>query len=401
MKKIILTCAVLLSVNCTFAQKSNVNKANAAINVAASNPKEINYEKIDEAWELIQPAMTDPVSSVMPETWNIAGRVQVFYMNKMLTDRNATGELDTKKFFENQKLIIEYYSKCDELEHTPNKKGKLPKEVFRPLNQTVAKGARTNLINAGGMFATSDPDLSIMYINYFYESANNSIFTGLTDLIPADSIQGDISYYLATAYKTKGDDIKAMEALEKSLTSKQYGKYACGELVILCDKHGKKELKDKYTQYGYDNYPELSQYGQWLTVDKIEKKDWDGALKICDEIIARFPEDKFAYYNKGRIMFELKKFDEAFEAYVKASEVDANNAEALSMAGRSQYMKASVNADNKAVRDAAFKLAIEYFTKVEASSPDRTDLYGYELYVCYTNTNQAAKAKPYSKYYNK
>ena len=104
MKKIILSCAVVLSVNCVYAQKSNVNKANAAIAAAAANSKEINYEKIDEAWALIQPAMTDPVSSIMPETWNAAGRIQVFYMNKMLTDRNTTGELDTKKFFENQKM---------------------------------------------------------------------------------------------------------------------------------------------------------------------------------------------------------------------------------------------------------------------------------------------------------
>ena len=401
MQKIILSCAVVLSVNCVYAQKSNVNKANAAIAAAAANSKEINYEKIDEAWALIQPAMTDPVSSIMPETWNAAGRIQVFYMNKMLTDRNTTGELDTKKFFENQKMIVEYYSKCDELEHTPNKKGKLPKEVFRPINQTVAKGARANLINAGGMLATSDPDLSIMYINYFYDCAKNSIFTGLTDLMPADSVQADINYYLATAYKTKGDDVKTMEALEKSLTSKQYGKYACGELIILCDKHGKKDLKEKYTQYGYDNYPELSQYGQWLVVDKIEKQDWEGALKICEELITRFPDDKFAYYNKGRVMFEQKKYDEAFEAYVKASEVDSDNAEALSMAGRCQYMKASVNADKKPIRDAAFKTAIEYFTKVESIAPERTDLFGYELYVCYTNTNQAAKAKPYSKFYNK
>ena len=105
MKKLILSCAVVLSVNCVYAQKSNVNKANAAIAAAAANSKEINYEKIDEAWALIQPAMTDPVSSIMPETWNAAGRIQVFYMNKMLTDRNTTGELDTKKFFENQKYL--------------------------------------------------------------------------------------------------------------------------------------------------------------------------------------------------------------------------------------------------------------------------------------------------------
>ena len=171
-------------------------------------------------------------------------------MNKMLNERNTTGELDTKKFFENQKMIVEFCSKCDVLEHTPNKKGKMPKEVYRLLNQRTAKVARMNLRTAGSMLAVSDPDLCIMYINYYNESAKNSIFTGLTDIADPDSVVGDINYYLAIAYKTKGDEANAIVALEKSLASKQYGKFACGELVMLYDKLGKTEMKDKYIKYG-------------------------------------------------------------------------------------------------------------------------------------------------------
>jgi hypothetical protein len=165
MKKILL-CALVMAAGTAFAQKSNLNKANVALNAVTANPKEMNYEKLDEAWELIQLAMEHPQTSVMADTWNTAARIQAFYMNKMLNERNVTGQLDTKKFFENKKMIVEFYSKCDVLEHTPNKKGKLPKEIYRPLNQSVAKGARANLRNAGGMLAVSDPELSIMYINY-------------------------------------------------------------------------------------------------------------------------------------------------------------------------------------------------------------------------------------------
>lgn len=161
MKKVLL-CALVMAAGTAFAQKSNLNKANAALTAFNANPKELKYEKLDEAWGLIQLAMEHPQTAVMADTWNTAARIQVFYMNKMLNDRNVTGELDTKKFFENQKQIVELYSKCDELEHTPNNKGKLPKEVYRPLNQQVAKGARANLRNAGGMLAVSDPDLSII-----------------------------------------------------------------------------------------------------------------------------------------------------------------------------------------------------------------------------------------------
>jgi tetratricopeptide (TPR) repeat protein len=366
-----------------------------------ANPKEMNYEKLDEAWELIQLAMEHPQTSVMADTWNTAARIQAFYMNKMLNERNVTGQLDTKKFFENQKMIVEFYSKCDVLEHTPNKKGKLPKEIYRPLNQSVAKGARANLRNAGGMLAVSDPELSIMYINYYNESAKNSIFTGLTDIVDPDSVMGDINYYLATAYKTKGDEENAVLALEKALASKQYGKFACGELVMLCDKLGKTEMKDNYINYGYEHYKDMSQYGQWKLSALLAKQDWEASLALCDELITNFPDDKFAYYNKGRVLYELKKYEEATDAYARAAEVDSDNAEALSMAGRSAMMIAQVNASDKKMRDEALKTAIEFFHRVESAFPDKSDLYGYELYVCYTNLGQTAKAKPYKQYYSK
>jgi len=400
MKKILL-CALVMAAGTAFAQKSNLNKANVALNAVTANPKEMNYEKLDEAWELIQLAMEHPQTSVMADTWNTAARIQAFYMNKMLNERNVTGQLDTKKFFENQKMIVEFYSKCDVLEHTPNKKGKFPKEIYRPLNQSVAKGARANLRNAGGMLAVSDPELSIMYINYYNESAKNSIFTGLADIVDPDSVMGDINYYLATAYKTKGDEENAVLALEKALASKQYGKFACGELVMLCDKLGKTEMKDNYINYGYEHYKDMSQYGQWKLSALLAKQDWEASLALCDELITNFPDDKFAYYNKGRVLYELKKYEEATDAYARAAEVDSDNAEALSMAGRSAMMIAQVNASDKKMRDEALKTAIEFFHRVESAFPDKSDLYGYELYVCYTNLGQTAKAKPYKQYYSK
>ncbi len=401
MKKIILSCALALAAGTAFAQQSNVNRAEMALGRATQNPKEIDYEEVDKAWEFIQLAMVHEKSINNPQTWDLAGRIQSMYMNKMLNDRNVTGELDEKKFFENQKMIIEYYLKCDDVEHTPNAKGKMPKEVFRPKNVNVVKSIRPNLRNAGGMLSTSDPDLSIMYINYYNETGKHPIFTGMTDIADSETATGDLAYYLATAYKTKGDTVNAIPALEKALASDEYGKYACGELIMILDKLGKTEEKNKFIQIGYEKYPELAQYGQWLLADKLEKKDWDASLKLCDELIQRFPEDMYAHYNKGRVLFELKRFEDAIAAYVQASEVEPGNVEVLSMAGRSAMMNANINADKKEIRDAAFAQAIDFFERVKSIAPEKTDLYGYELYVCYKNTNQNAKAKPYEKYYSK
>jgi hypothetical protein len=71
------------------------------------------------------------------------------------------------------------------------------------------------------------------------------------------------------------------------------------------------------------------------------------------------------------------------------------------MAGRSAMMIAQVNSSNKAVRDAALNRAIDYFHRVESAYPEKSDLYGYELYVCYTNLGKTQNAKPYKQYYSK
>ena len=69
MKKVLL-CALVMAAGTAFAQKSNLNKANAALTAFNANPKELKYEKLDEAWGLIQLAMEHPQTAVMADTWN-------------------------------------------------------------------------------------------------------------------------------------------------------------------------------------------------------------------------------------------------------------------------------------------------------------------------------------------
>ncbi len=402
MKKIILSCVLLLTAGAALAQVSNLNRADMALQKAMADPKNPDYTQIDAAWGFVQLAMEHEKTATNPVTWDKAALIQSYYMNKMVNDKNVTGEIDLKKFFATLKLVSDYYLKCDDLEHTPNKKGKMPKEVFRPINAVKIKNLRPNFRNAGGMLSTSDPDLSIMYINYYNETAKHPIYTGMTDLADPENVVGDVNYYLATAYKTKGDTVNAIPALEKAMASPEYGKYACGELIMMLDKQGREDEKMKWIEYGYKNYPELSQYGQMYLSDKLSKEDWNGALTVADEIIARFPDDKFAHYNKGFAYVKQEKFDEALAAYAAVLEFDPNDIEVLSMLGQISIQQAQRldEKTEKEKRNAMYEQAVEYFKRVEALDPDKTDVYGYSLYLCYNNLNQPAKAKAYKKYYD-
>ncbi len=402
MKKVLFTCAALLVSSATFAQKANVTKAMSALNAASANPKEINYEKVAEAWELIQPAMTDPVSCIMPDTWYIAGRIKCLYMNKMLNDRAANGgQMDMNAFFDNQYDIVTYYSKCDELEHTPNAKGKMPKEKYRTMNQTMATGPRQNLLIAASNLVNSDAKKCIKFLDLYFESFSDSLFNGI-DLAAKDTMRNDAKYIYATALKSEAkspaDTTKVIEAYEQSLSSKTYAKNACFELMQIYKNKGQMDQWEKYCNMGVEQFPEETMFPKVLIVEKMNSKNWAEATKLCDGLIQNHPEDEWAYYNKALIVFNQEKFEEALEAFIKTTEIKSDYADAWVAAGKSAWKLAQDNATNKELSKSYYAKAIECFEKSRELEPDKPDLWGYSLYACYNNSGNIEKSKEFKQY---
>jgi tetratricopeptide (TPR) repeat protein len=402
MKKVILACAVLAAMTASAQKplnnKSVVSKAETALNEAKKDPKNVNYEKLAEAQSLIEPCLSEGLAKDMPKTWFIAGNIQSILMNKMLADRQANdGKMDFDAFFDNQYKIVKYFSECDRLEHTPNEKGKMPKEEYRPIIQPMAKNCRNNLRNAGGMLANSNPAKSIEYINYYIQSADFSIFQGLDDVkLANDTTMGDINYYLATAYKVKGDTLSALPILDKALASKQYGKYACGELAQYYQNKKDKANARKYIDLGFEKYSELPQFGKWKLAAQHSDGDIDGALATAAKLKQMYPDDDYAYLLTGQIYFEKERFQDAEKAFLEAKDHFPDNSNCLVMAARSAWMHANRNTSDKA----AMTHTIDLFKQVEAANPEDPSLWGESLYILYNNSNQMDKAKLYKKYYN-
>lgn len=402
MKKMILACALLAGMTANAQKplnnKSVVTKAETALNEAKKDPKNINYDKVAEAQSLIESCMSEGLAKDMPKTWFIAGNIQSLYMNKMLADRAANdGKMDFNAFFDNQYKIVKYFAECDRLEHTADAKGKMPKEEYRSIIQPMAKNCRSNLRNAGGMLANSDPAKSIEYINYYIESADFTIFQGLNDVkLANDSTMGDIYYYLGTAYKVKGDTASALPILDKALASKQYGKYACGELAQYYQNKGDKANARKYIELGFAQYSELPQFGKWLLAAQHAGGETDAALQTIEKLKQLYPDDDYAYLLKGQIYFEKENFQEAEKAFLEAKDQFPENSNCLVMAARSAWMYANRNTSDKA----AMNHTIDLFKQVEEANPEDPSLWGESLYILYNNSNQMDKAKLYKKYYN-
>lgn len=83
------------------------------------------------------------------------------------------------------------------------------------------------------------------------------------------------------------------------------------------------ELKTHITKYSQSLYPrefwiELSDY-------YFVKSDFHTALEMIEKHIRYNPHDKYGFLNKGKILFQLNKFDKAKEAFKNALEIDSNN----------------------------------------------------------------------------
>ncbi|MCD8235115.1 MAG: hypothetical protein LUD00_00365 [Prevotellaceae bacterium] len=399
MKKLLFTCATLMASSAMFAQKANVNKAMSAITAATANPKEINYEKVAEAWELIQPAMTDPVSSVMPDTWYIAGRVKCLYMNKMLNDRAAGIEMNMGDFFDNQYDIVTYFSKCDELEHTPNAKGKMPKEKYRPMNQTLATGPHQNLMIAASNLVNTDSKKCIKFLDLYFGAFNDSLFNG-TELSTKNV--SDAKYIYATALKANAtsstDTTKVMQAYEEALSSESYAKNACFELMQIYKNKGQMDLWEKYCHMGVEKFPEETMFPKVLILEYMNNKKWAEASELCNVLIQNHPEDEWAYYNKALIEYDQEKFETALEAFIKTTEIKSDYTDAWSAAGKAAWKLAQDNATNKELSKKYYATAIECFEKVRELEPDKPDLWGYSLYACYNNSGNLEKSKEFKQY---
>ncbi len=131
--------------------------------------------------------------------------------------------------------------------------------------------------------------------------------------------------------------------------------------------------------------------------------------RVADEMLAAQPSSKVANYGKGYSLFTQEKYEEAFEYFKKATELDPEYEEAFMMAGMSLYRKALANyyeyIDNKAFKSNAameeaenkyvksyFSQAKEYFEKCKELAPERVDDWAGPLQNIYSNLGEKEKA---------
>lgn len=147
-------------------------------------------------------------------------------------------------------------------------------------------------------------------------------------------------------------------------------------------------------------------------IDKEEKSGSDVNLLIpyVDEIIAADPNNLIAHYGKAYKFFKQEKYDEAFNAYLKCTEIKNDYFDAWFQCGLCKYREAlALNATVSSIKNQTeakkakenaknlFGEAIPYFEKARDCAPDEPSKWAVLLRDCYDVTDQKDKAAEMDK----
>lgn len=148
----------------------------------------------------------------------------------------------------------------------------------------------------------------------------------------------------------------------------------------------------------------------YLKKDKEAGPESNLMMPYVDEILAKDPNILIAQYGKAYKYFETEKYDEAFDAYKKCTEIKNDYYDAWYQCGLCKYRKAlALNATVSSIKNqteakkaleatkALFGEAIPFFEKARECAPDEPQKWAFELRQCYSVTGQAAKAAEMDK----
>lgn len=420
MKKIFSLAAVAACSMVSMAQNSVISKA--------AFLQEQN--KTAEALEVLKSSFDNPKTTKFAEIYNQAGKLVSTQFNPELMKAAQNEPLDTAKFISSLNEMVDYFTKSYVAEHTPDAKGKMPKVKFSPENTRVLLGCQDYFFYAG-IFLNQNRDKAgaYEYFNKHLQFVNNPALADKRDSLIQAKAQNyaQASYYCSMlAYEMKKwDDVlrQTQELLHRKELLAE-AKIPVRDLYLMrfeANLTGKKDTLAYVNdlKHAIDNIEDNQAFMESLVAVYNEKNDVKSAEETANEMVAKNPQSKSAWFIKGYVDMNLKHdYAAARNAFDKALELDPNYLEAMANKAycyinevvtkrqNGGYKYAGSNLDrvkgqkavdlyNKELKEIRgyFEKALPLMEKVRELAPERSRLWASALEQIYSNLNQKAKAE--------
>ncbi len=420
MKKIFSLAAVAACSMVSMAQNSVISKA--------AFLQEQN--KTAEALEVLKSSFDNPKTTKFAEIYNQAGKLVSTQFNPELMKAAQNEPLDTAKFISSLNEMVDYFTKSYVAEHTPDAKGKMPKVKFSPENTRVLLGCQDYFFYAG-IFLNQNRDKAgaYEYFNKHLQFVNNPALADKRDSLIQAKAQNyaQASYYCSMlAYEMKKWD-EVLRQTQELLPKKELlaeAKIPVRDLYLMrfeANLTGKKDTLAYVNdlKHAIDNIEDNQAFMESLVAVYNEKNDVKSAEETANEMVAKNPQSKSAWFIKGYVDMNLKHdYATARNAFDKALELDPNYLEAMANKAycyinevvtkrqNGGYKYAGSNLDrvkgqkavdlyNKELKEIRgyFEKALPLMEKVRELAPERSRLWASALEQIYSNLNQKAKAE--------
>ena len=403
MKKYFVTLALFGTACVTFAQNSNIWKA------------EENYEegKYAEALAKVDLAVTNPKTTELARGYNIGANSQAHLLAPELLKASQGQPFDTAMFVSGVDKAISYYTKSHENDVKPDKKGRV-KPKFQANNFKMIRDMlpyynysaqflymNKNLDGAAEMFtkyiAMPDNPIfskeqadSIRKANArdYAQAANNVAMIRFDQkrwkdvLAVVDQVLAD-SAYMHDAYVMK------MQALLQTKDTANW---------VLCAQNAVADLEDG------------ASIAQSLLYYYVEKNQVKEAQDMAAKMVADNPDNKNAWYMKGCVDLNLvKDFETARADFQKTLAIDPNHYEANMNTGVTYVNEVIARRDkgefctdrtkvkefNESIEKMRvfYKNALPFFEKARMLAPEKVSEWGPALQNAYTNLEMKDKAE--------
>ncbi|MCM1110575.1 MAG: hypothetical protein NC336_05160 [Clostridium sp.] len=391
MKKTLLIGLALIAGLGLSAQQSVLKEVERSLKSSASATQALND---------IQPALTNPETAELAETWTLAGRAGFdVYQESILLQ--ATGQqLSPEQQDAAAGALLDgfgYYLHALPLDTVVDAKGKTKtkysKDIVKHINQKYE-----DLRNAGVMaWQNADYDRAYNIWELYLTLPTNPVLGKNAPKAAVDTIQGEIMWNQAIARLLTNDNAGALAKFQQmegyNFMPEDYYAYA----MTAAQAVGNDELANEYARKGLENAKtneSKTGFIAQLINTELNNKNYTAANKLVNDALETTPESEVdlraqLYDILGSIAENAENLDEAAGYFKKAIETNPNYGKGYFDYGRILYNRALAlddTLDSEADRDARavpmFKEAAGYFEKAYELDDNLSQVPGalYRLY---------------------
>ena len=418
MKRSFLSIALALMAGGAFAQNSAFYKAQ----------DKMNKGELTEAASIIESALSNPKTTSFAKIYNLGGQIEQRIFNPELMKAAQGMPFDTLTFCTHLDKSVEYFTKSEEANQTPDEKGRVKADKPITMMNKLAISQMLDYYNYAAMFmnANGNKEKSIEYFQKYADMPKNGVFSKQeTDSIYSSKAQNyqQTRFNLAYLYYQSKDWDKTDAACDEALqdTMGTHDLYVM-KLSALGEKKDSaawlNTLTEAAAKTGSSNFQQTLLY-YYMQNQKISE-----AEALANKLVSEQPDNKNSWFMKGAIELNVKKdYAAARASFEKALAIDPDFEEALfnmgtawindiydqRVSGKFKYIGTNrriegkgqaAYAKEKAIYDAELAKVKSYYEKAKAPlehlrelTPNEPKRWASALQMVYSSLQMKDKAK--------